>query len=918
MNRSVRDEVMMRDAHAQRRLRQNEARNARMGVSEMEFDDLEQQRQARADNLSQLLDGISELRQPLFDRDELVDSTDAEIVNNLLNELENGRGGEPQIANEPQNVNETRVEDMAEDVPVQQVVAQHNDTAEFLRQDDFENAGFLHNPFEGVENDRQDPPFVGGHDNDLMRRIYNENHGLNQFQLMDAFINELTRREGVQDLGVARLGHLSYEQRAQQAIENTGLVGVNRQRFLGAPGIIPPNMGPGHNPQVLEPVVGGVRRYVSLTDALYKRAEQTKKRITRMDDKIPNWTTLKDEWNQLVRNGSAPTLLNTFLDGLISRFFETEPLTSKSKNVLNDMIGPSNSNATRILGGLGNAVVPLYKAKSPVTKVGQIMQTIKNTVQDSEGNPTYWNGKTESVKAIWDSWINQFSRTNKYLSKSISENFGASGYSPYEQNRAGGDDVNAWCGLHPLEFQTPVPLSSFFVPPSISVSLKFTQVPDLTEQPIDLYCAMYIPLILFDTNIVNHTVFSRWADSIKDSKVLISLPNPLVLARDENNYPGNHGFIPPAGAMNWDHFITNWGFNLQHWEQLTQFAGEEVMTIIKIKVAFYFVVARMFRLIFDRTGLLGISLSSGNGIRGLTLVQYNGLEATIQELEMRDVMNTPVIPILADPVVGIMPALVDPDATYNTRQFYNDPRSKNFSRIFKFCKSVLTKSLSLWRQGYTFNIPRQNNYDVWTRGERLTRVSKRQFFLPMCTRLRRFNKGSKFLKFKILPRFQFYDTILKCFPKIKRKWEGFNPDGNPENVVQGEQLMFDFLTRYDFNRIPLKPTFNTQYDIWSTRGLYFPRMGGFYLVGNQDYFTSDDFGMEVKFRTFRPIPNAGDNAVIYSQNTVGLYLFLNHTLASWFYGKKSSLQKVSQNRIDKWLRADTQDFKNVKNFFGVN
>lgn len=49
-----------------------------------------------------------------------------------------------------------------------------------------------------------------------------------------------------------------------------------------------------------------------------------------------------------------------------------------------------------------------------------------------------------------------------------------------------------------------------------------------------------------------------------------------------------------------------------------------------------------------------------------------------------------------------------------------------------------------------------------------------------------------------------------------------------------------------------------------------------------------------------------------------MFLKLNFTLAKWFYGKKSALQKINQERVQNYLRKDATDLKKVMHFFGGN
>lgn len=47
-----------------------------------------------------------------------------------------------------------------------------------------------------------------------------------------------------------------------------------------------------------------------------------------------------------------------------------------------------------------------------------------------------------------------------------------------------------------------------------------------------------------------------------------------------------------------------------------------------------------------------------------------------------------------------------------------------------------------------------------------------------------------------------------------------------------------------------------------------------------------------------------------------MYLKCNQTLAKWFYGKKSALQKINQDRVVSYLNKDKVNLKKVMHFFG--
>lgn len=47
-----------------------------------------------------------------------------------------------------------------------------------------------------------------------------------------------------------------------------------------------------------------------------------------------------------------------------------------------------------------------------------------------------------------------------------------------------------------------------------------------------------------------------------------------------------------------------------------------------------------------------------------------------------------------------------------------------------------------------------------------------------------------------------------------------------------------------------------------------------------------------------------------------LHCIAKYTLSKWFYGKRMALEKINDNRIRKYLKQDTSDFKKVMQFFG--
>lgn len=81
--------------------------------------------------------------------------------------------------------------------------------------------------------------------------------------------------------------------------------------------------------------------------------------------------------------------------------------------------------------------------------------------------------------------------------------------------------------------------------------------------------------------------------------------------------------------------------------------------------------------------------------------------------------------------------------------------------------------------------------------------------------------------------------------------------------------------------------------------------GNFYLVG-----TADAMSAALASRQSFSIKCLQDE-LSYIQ-----YLRAHSTLAKWFFGKKSALTKINQDRVQRYLKEDTKSFKNVLQFFG--
>lgn len=58
-------------------------------------------------------------------------------------------------------------------------------------------------------------------------------------------------------------------------------------------------------------------------------------------------------------------------------------------------------------------------------------------------------------------------------------------------------------------------------------------------------------------------------------------------------------------------------------------------------------------------------------------------------------------------------------------------------------------------------------------------------------------------------------------------------------------------------------------------------------------------------------------SIIQSEEDILMYLRSKYTLARWFWGKKAALQKLSNERINKYLDADKKSLKDVFNFIGA-
>lgn len=177
-------------------------------------------------------------------------------------------------------------------------------------------------------------------------------------------------------------------------------------------------------------------------------------------------------------------------------------------------------------------------------------------------------------------------------------------------------------------------------------------------------------------------------------------------------------------------------------------------------------------------------------------------------------------------------------------------------------------------------------------------------------RLRSYTKNTSELKFKFMPKFGPYDVVYQKVGTFKKQYidmggyEGAQVPKDGDELVQADYIQ-ESLTLSLQNQ--LADFVNEGENMRAGDGdqpiLY--KWGEFALVGSS--YQLQDVLNSLKSLTVKSIPD-------YSEFL--LYLRANHTLAKWFSGKKSALQKINQERINSYLDKDKQSLKNVMHFFG--
>lgn len=157
--------------------------------------------------------------------------------------------------------------------------------------------------------------------------------------------------------------------------------------------------------------------------------------------------------------------------------------------------------------------------------------------------------------------------------------------------------------------------------------------------------------------------------------------------------------------------------------------------------------------------------------------------------------------------------------------------------------------------------------------------------------IRTWNKKTSELKMTFTSKFGPFDLLYKAVPSYERKYQDGMNKLNPLDL----QVAVNRLIRAQRRE-----------DITGFFSSYQPQ--------GMAYITSEKNAELIK------VAKTAARPIIYETPVRGLYNYIRckYTLTRWFWGKKAALEKISQDRVRKYLNKDKKDLEEVTRFFGTN
>ena len=156
--------------------------------------------------------------------------------------------------------------------------------------------------------------------------------------------------------------------------------------------------------------------------------------------------------------------------------------------------------------------------------------------------------------------------------------------------------------------------------------------------------------------------------------------------------------------------------------------------------------------------------------------------------------------------------------------------------------------------------------------------------------MRKYSTNTSNIKYTYTSKFGPYDVLYKNIGSFSKKYIQY--ENNEQDLIQLETDILKLMRTEEIQ--PEKPALFDNYEI---TGQAFTTSKGVTKILTEIIKATKIKGINLK--------------------DAKLYLKLKHTLAKWFYGKKASLQKLNQDRIQRYLNKDKKDLSNVYNFFGT-
>lgn len=177
-------------------------------------------------------------------------------------------------------------------------------------------------------------------------------------------------------------------------------------------------------------------------------------------------------------------------------------------------------------------------------------------------------------------------------------------------------------------------------------------------------------------------------------------------------------------------------------------------------------------------------------------------------------------------------------------------------------------------------------------------------------KVRVFAKNTSEFTWKLAPKYGPFDVLYSTVGTFNKEYI----DPRSLQNEDGQQITETFALGEAYEKAIADRMLALQKQFWGKTPSFLPitpdygiSFGNFALIGETDIVAS---------LTSVISSSSQRNLKDTDRDLYSLYLRGNHTLAKWYFGKKSALQKVNKDRVNQYLDTDRKNLAKVMQFFG--